>query len=196
MSFFASPAAGQMAGQSAMNFVGGVVATIGAKRASAAARAQALAEVDRLHREMEYTRESFRAAKEDRAARAEYEMGTMLAAMADNGGAGTLNASRFAGEISYYKGVDIGRLEANRMQSIGALKSQQVAANQRALNVQAQAWRGATSAWLKMGGDAVKSYWGAEVQKGQDTGSFGAQRHPGNSSLTILTNEQAEYEWR
>jgi len=31
----------------------------------------------------------------------------MIAAMADNGGSGTSNESRLAGEISYFKGVDI-----------------------------------------------------------------------------------------
>lgn len=147
-----------MAAQGAMNVMGSFAATGQAKAQSAAARAQALAEIDRLHREMADTREQFRGAIDDRAREAEYQMGAMIAAMADNGGAGTLNQSRLAGEISFFKGVDMERLEQNRQGAIRGLKSQQIAANQNALNIQTQAWQGAMSSWMNTGTSAAKSY--------------------------------------
>lgn len=147
-----------MAAQGAMNIIGSFGAMGQAKATSAAARQQALNEVDRLHREMDQVRDQYRGAKDDRAREADYQMGALMAAMADNGGAGTLNASRMAGEVSFFEGLDVARLETNRKQHINSLKSQQVAANQNALNIQGQAWKGAMSSWMNVGKAAASSY--------------------------------------
>tara|TARA_R110000803_G_scaffold4898_3_gene16264 strand:- start:2920 stop:3489 length:570 start_codon:yes stop_codon:yes gene_type:complete len=147
-----------MAAQGAMNVGSSLVSTFQASAQSKAARAQALAEVDRLHREMGDVRDQYRGRMDDRAREADYQMGAMIAAMADNGGAGTMNESRMAGEISFFEGVDIGRLEKSRVSAINRLKSGQVAANQNALNVQTKAWQGAMSSWLKTGTDAAGTY--------------------------------------
>ena len=147
-----------MAAQGAMNIMGSVVATRQAAAQSKAARAQALAEIDRLHDEMRDTRDQYRGQMEDRAREADYQMGAMIAAMADNGAAGTANEARFAAEISFFEGVDLERLERNRVSAIKSLKSQQVGANQRALNIQTQAWQGAMSSWLQTGTSAASSY--------------------------------------
>jgi hypothetical protein len=186
-----------MAAQGAMNVMGSVIATRQASAQSAAARAQALGEIDRLHDEMRDTRDQYRGQMEDRAREADYQMGSMIAAMADNGAAGTSNEARFAAEISFFEGIDLERLETNRVSAIKSLKSQQVGANQRALNIQTQAWQGAMSSWLQTGTSAASSYmdWkyrtdGAKaLQKGkpqpQKTGttSKGAQLFARQSSI-------------
>jgi hypothetical protein len=147
-----------MAAQGAMNVMGSVVATRQAAAQSKAARAQALAEIDRLHREAEQVRDQYRGAKDDRARAADYQMGAMIAAMADNGGMGTQNMARMAAEVSFFEGLDIGRLEQNRLGAINTIKSQQVAANQNALNIQTKAWQGAMSSWMNTGASAAQSY--------------------------------------
>lgn len=147
-----------MAAQGAMNVMGSVVATRQAAAQSKAARAQALAEVDRLHDEMRDVRDEYRGRMDDRARDADYQMGAMIAAMADNGAAGTSNEARFAAEISFFEGLDLERLEKSRVSSIKSLKSQQVAANQQALNIQTQAWQGAMNSWLQTGTSAASSY--------------------------------------
>ena len=147
-----------MAAQGAMNTFGSIMKMGQAKAQSAAARAQALAEVDRIHDEMRDVRDQYRGQMDDRAREADYQMGAMIAAMADNGGAGTSNEARLAGEISYFEGVDLERLEKGRVSQIKSLKTQQVAANQNALNIQTKAWQGAMDSWMQTGTSAAQSY--------------------------------------
>jgi len=143
----------QMGGQ----ILSGVGGMFSAASASKAARAQALAEIDRLHREMASTRDKFAGAQDDNARKAEYEMGAMVAAMADTGAAGTLNGSRLMAESSFYGGLNSGRLDASQENAINSLKSQQVAVNQNALNVIGQAWNAAASNWMKQGASMASS---------------------------------------
>ena len=143
--------------QMGSQILSGVGGMFSAGSASKAARAQALAEVDRLHREMASTRDKFAGAQDDNARKAEYEMGAMIAAMADNGAAGTLNGSRLMAESSFYEGLNSGRLDASQENAVNSLKSQQVAANQNALNVIGQAWNAAASNWMKQGTSMASS---------------------------------------
>ena len=147
-----------MAAQGGANVLSSASSMLQAGRQSKAARQQALAEVDRLHRQMAEIRDQSRGQKDDRAREADYQMGALIAAMADNGGAGTMNANRMAAEVSFFEGLDIERLEKNRVGAINALKSQQVAANQNALNIQTEAWQGAMSSWMNTGAAAAASY--------------------------------------
>ena len=147
-----------MAAQGGANVLSSASSMLQAGRQSKAARQQALAEVDRLHRQMAEVRDQSRGQKDDRAREADYQMGALIAAMADNGGAGTMNANRMAAEVSFFEGLDIERLEKNRVGAINALKSQQVAANQNALNIQTEAWQGAMSSWMNTGAAAAASY--------------------------------------
>lgn len=76
--------------------------------------------------------------KADRVRQADKQQASMIAALADVGGAGTDNESRFAGEIGLYEGLDIARIEGNRRRKIEALHSEQTAARNFALSVAAQ----------------------------------------------------------
>jgi hypothetical protein len=78
-------------------------------------------------------------------------MGAMIAAMADNGAAGTLNGSRLIAESSFYGGLNSGRLDSSQKAGLKSIQSQQVAANQNALNVIGGAWNAASSNWMKQG---------------------------------------------
>ena len=137
----------QMGGQ----MLSGIGGMFSASSASKSARRQALSEVDRLHREMDSTRDQFAGAQDDNARKAEYEMGAMIAAMADNGAAGTLNGSRLIAESSFYGGLNSGRLDSSQKAGLKSIQSQQVAANQNALNVIGGAWNAASSNWMKQG---------------------------------------------
>ncbi len=176
-----------MAAQGAMNVMGSIVATRQAAAQSKAARQQALAEIDRLHLEMADTRDQFRGAIDDRARDAEYQTGAMIAAMADNGGAGTLNAQRLVSEIAFFKGLDMERLEKNRQGAIRSIKSQQVAANQNALNIQTKAWQGAMSAWMNTGAQAATSYIDGTMRRNPAT-QQGTIRPMSNISRTGYTS--------
>lgn len=121
--------------QVGMSLLQGIGAMKQAKATSAAATEQSQQEWQEFHRQKQEATDAARAKKSDRAAEADKLMGQMLAVMADNGGAGTSNESRFAGEIGFLEGLDIARIEGNRRKEVEALSSAQNASGWRALNI-------------------------------------------------------------
>ena len=124
-------------GASAMIFLQiaqGVMGVMGAAQQGQAAGQQADAEVRELERQKEEEALNARAKRSDRAREADKQMGAMIAAMADNGGAGTGNASQFAGEIGFMAGVDKARITGNSVSRINSLSSKQTAAKARGDN--------------------------------------------------------------
>jgi len=111
-----------------------------------------------FHRQKGEVTDQARADKSTRAREADKAMGRMLAVMADNGGAGTNNESRFAGEIGYLSGLDITRLEGNRMKEVQALSSAQTASGWRALNIISDAGAQAQGAIWNVAKAGVSQY--------------------------------------
>ena len=117
----------------------GVLGVAGALSSANAAQELADREVQELERQKEEEARNARSKRSDRAREADRATGSMIAAMADNGGAGTANASAFAGEIGFMAGVDAARITGNSMSLIAALTAQQAASRARAANASTRA---------------------------------------------------------
>lgn len=102
---------------------------------SKAAAEQANLEIEELERQRGEVQKQARAEKSDRAREADKQFASMVASMADNGGAGTQNESRFGAEIGYYEGIDLARVESNRKNQIASLHAEQIASRQTAVNI-------------------------------------------------------------
>jgi hypothetical protein len=77
-----------------------------------------------------------RAEMSDRMREADRQFASMVVAMADNGGLGTVNAGGLAGSIGYVTGVDMSRIQYNANAEIASLTASQRAARRRAINAQ------------------------------------------------------------
>ena len=121
--------------QLGMSMLQGQAAIQASKSQSQAATENSRREWQEFHRQQKEVSAQARADKSDRAREADKLMGQMIAVMADNGGAGTSNESRFAGEIGYLEGLDISRIEGNRRREVEALNSAKTASAWRALNI-------------------------------------------------------------
>jgi hypothetical protein len=115
---------------------------VSANQQAEAAQQAADEQVQELERQKGEERLNARSQKSDRAREADKSFASMVAAMADNGGLGTGNASRFAGDIGFVAGMDFARIEGNSISKINSLTSQQRSARMRAANATNQA-RGA-----------------------------------------------------
>lgn len=124
-----------MAAQIGMSVISAGAGMGAARAESAAATERSRQEWQEFHRQQEEATNRAREEKSARASEADKLMGQMLAVMADNGGSGTQNESRFAGEIGYLEGLDLAKIEGNRRREVDALKSQQTASAWRALNI-------------------------------------------------------------
>lgn len=103
--------------------------------ASEAAARQAEGEIQELDRQREFVNQKKAGEKAARVREAERDEAAMLVGMDDRGGGGTSNVARLAAEVGYYEGIDIARLEGNRVRQNESLKSRQVASKNNALNI-------------------------------------------------------------
>ena len=93
---------------------------------------QAQAEIEELERQREEARKQAREQKSDRVREADKQMASMLVALGEIGGAGTINERRFAAEIGFNEGLDLARIESNRRNRVDSLAASQTAAARRA----------------------------------------------------------------
>lgn len=151
-----------------------------------AATARSAIEWQEYHRQKLETTAQAQGDKSARARQADKDMGMLLAVMADNGAAGTLNESAFAGEIGFLEGLDITKIEGNRKRKIEALSSAQTASGWRALNIisgagtkaQGQIWNVA-KAGIKQWDSAGKGSLETELD---DPGTGSTQRRKWSSA--------------
>jgi len=95
---------------------------------------QSDAEVVELQRQRDERNVQAQEQKADRVREADKQFASMITSLADNGGAGTQNQSRFAGEIGGFEGIDLARTESNRRRDVESIKSRQTASQSRALD--------------------------------------------------------------
>ncbi len=132
--------------------VQGIMGVIAAGQQSSAAQEVAEREVEELERQKEEEELNERAKRSDRAREADREFATMIVSMADNGGAGTGNALRFAGEIGFISGIDLARISGNSIGRRAAMTAKQQAATARADNISSASAGSAFSALLSTAG--------------------------------------------
>lgn len=106
--------------------------------ANRAAGEQADLEIKELNRQREFVDEEAALQKSARVREADRTHASMLVGMADMGGSGTANAERLSQEVGYYEGVDIARLEGNRVRQSESLKAKQQFAKNKAINIGTQ----------------------------------------------------------
>jgi hypothetical protein len=123
----------------ALQALQGVMGASAAASEGQAAQELADDQVAELERQKEEERLTARSKKSDRAREADRKFASMIASMADNGGAGTGNASAFAGEIGFISGVDQARISGNSISKIAGLSAQQNAARAKARNASTRA---------------------------------------------------------
>jgi len=128
-------AGGMGAAQVGMSAVQAGAAMSAADAKGNAAMQQSTLEWQELQRRKLEATDNARSEKSDRAREADKAMGRMLAVMADNGGSGTSNESRYVGEIGFLEGIDLARIEGNRTREVEAMSSAQTASGWRALNI-------------------------------------------------------------
>lgn len=85
-------------------------------------------EIEELFRQQEFLIEKAQEDKSDRVREADALFASMIVAMADGGGAGSINQVRFGVEIGFNEGIDIARIESNRRREIEARQSGKQAA--------------------------------------------------------------------
>ncbi len=117
----------------------GVLGVTAARSRASAAADKAAADIAEFQRQKEEERVNARSRMSDRAREADRRTAAMVASMADNGGMGTGNASRFAGQIGGMAGIDFARIQYNSDQKIGALTAAQRAARMEAANAMQRA---------------------------------------------------------
>ena len=105
---------------------------------SQAAARQAEGEIREFDRQRDFANKKSAADKSARVREADRDHASMLVGMADMGGEGTTNEARLSSEVGFYEGLDIARLEGNRVRQGESLKSKQVASKNKALNIAAQ----------------------------------------------------------
>ena len=134
-------------------------------REAAQAANQANLEIAELNRQR--AEENLIAAekKSERVREADRLNASNIAALADNGGAGGANEARIVGEVGFYEGIDLARIEGSRRRKVEALSSQQTFSRNRALNTidNIQGEKKATS--LKFLGSVVKAGFSIAGQK-------------------------------
>lgn len=101
----------------------GVLGVLSAQQEGAAAADQAEAEAAEFRRQQDVAKEREREAMSDRTRQADREMASMIAAMAENGGLGTTNATGLAVDIGGIEGLDLARIQGNTRREIEALES-------------------------------------------------------------------------
>lgn len=119
----------------ATKFIGMIAQNSALNKQSKAAAEQARRDNEELDRQREEATEIAQEKKSDRVREADRETASMVAMLADVGGGGTLNESRFAGEVGFNSGVDLARIEGNRQRELQSLRSQQVGNRQNAINI-------------------------------------------------------------
>ncbi len=132
--------------------VQGIMGVMAAGQQASAAQEVADREVAELERQKEEEEINERSKRSDRAREADREFATMIVSMADNGGAGTGNAARFAGEIGFISGIDLARISGNSIGRRAAMTAKQHAATARADNIASQSSGNAFSAILRAAG--------------------------------------------
>jgi hypothetical protein len=105
---------------------------------SEAAARQAEADIREGDRQRDFVDDEAARKKSARVREAERDEATMQVHMDDRGGEGTTNQTRMSAEVAAYEGIDIARLEGNRVRQGESIKSQQQAAKNQALNIATQ----------------------------------------------------------
>ena len=95
---------------------------------------QANLEILELNRQRAEENKIAQEKKSDRVREADKAQASLIAALADSGGAGGANESRFVAETGFFEGLDLARIEGNRRRKVESLSSQQTFARNRALN--------------------------------------------------------------
>ncbi len=157
--------------------VQGIMGVVAAQSEASAAAELADSQVKELERQKEEEALNARSKRSDRAREADKQMGEMIAAMADGGGAGTGNVGRFAGEIGFLEGIDKARIKGNSISRIASLSSRQSQARSRAENAQTRASGSMFSAILSAAGGIATTVAGQQKLAG-------AIRRQKNTGLT------------
>ena len=106
--------------------------------ANVAAGEQADLEIEELNRQRGFVNEEAALQKAGRVRESDRMHATMMVGMADMGGADSVNAGRLSQEVGYYEGIDIARLEGNRVRQVESLKAKQQFAKNKAINIGTQ----------------------------------------------------------
>lgn len=136
----------------------------------------AAAEQDELRRQQEEANKRAAEDKSDRALEGDKAAAAATVAMAEVGGAGSLNDSRKQAEIAGLTGLDLARLEGNRTRKIGSLVAAQKSVRQKA-SAEITAARG------KFFGDALSI--GGDISRAQTARSAAADAQRRASSVTV-----------
>ena len=152
--------------------------------ANRAAGEQADLEIAELNRQREFVDEEAALQKSARVRESDRMHASMLVGMADMGGAGGVNAERLSQEVGFYEGIDIARLEGNRVRQSESLKAKQQFAKNKAINIGTQNKAEAKNNTYKFLSSAVKTgasaFGPGSLSGGGGTGSIG--KAPGAGS--------------
>ncbi len=85
--------------------------------------AQTALEVEELGRQQDAANEIAQEDKSDAVREADAQFASMIVALADGGGAGSINQARSAVEIGFTEGVNVARIEGNRRREVAAKQS-------------------------------------------------------------------------
>ena len=105
------------------------------RAADAQSRAQAqqtALEIEEFNRQQEEANRIARADKAERTREADKQFASMIASLADLGGLGTINATRFGVEIGFNEGVDLATIESNRQSTFESLEASKRSSRARA----------------------------------------------------------------
>lgn len=91
-------------------------------------------QIEELQRQREVENEIADERRADRSREADRRAASLVAALSDGGGATAFNLGRFSGEVGFFEGIDLSRIEGNRRRKVEALASRQRAVQTRALN--------------------------------------------------------------
>lgn len=103
--------------------------------ANAAAADQAELDILELDRQRDFVDRKAATDKAEGVRISDATTASMLVAMADMGGIGTVNEARLDAEVGFYEGIDLARIEGNRNREGESLRAKQVFAKNNALNI-------------------------------------------------------------
>ncbi len=117
--------------QTGLSLVGGLMEAGAAGRDREAAGQQHDAEIAELTRQQGEEARIAGQRRDRRSIQADEEAASMTVAMAESGGAGTLNALALAGEIGYMEGLDLAAINATAASKIASLQAQKTMSGMR-----------------------------------------------------------------
>jgi multidrug efflux pump subunit AcrA (membrane-fusion protein) len=132
---------------------------------AAAAAAQANADIAFLDEERKQVVKQAQADKSDRARAADLEAASIVTQLAEVGGIGTINESRFVQSVGALEGTDIARIESNSRREIASLHHQQSTGRRSAISVGKQAKTSNIAAGIGFAGSVAKIGLSAEQRR-------------------------------